>query len=68
MLFGVYCHSGFLAIWTDLLEHFDSLLTHAQGEIQDRIHMSLRSHPNMQMMIQSMFLESMTQKDTCPTM
>lgn len=66
MLFGVYCHSGFLATWTgDLLEHFDSVLTHAQGEIQGG--MTLKSRPNMQLMIQSMFLESMTQKDTCPT-
>jgi len=69
MLFGVHCLSGFLATWTgNLLERFDCLLTHAQGEIQDRIHVSLRSHPNIELMIQSMLLESMTQKDICSTL
>lgn len=68
MLFEVYCYSGFLAIWTgNLLAHFNSLLKSAQGELQDGRHMSLRSHPKMQLTIQNTFLETMTQKDTCPT-
>lgn len=66
MLFGLYCYSGFLNnhIWSgELLEHFGSLPTHAQGETQDRIYMSL----NMQLMIQNMFLKSTAQNNTCPT-